>query len=40
VKDKESGNYCDYFEPNNGGPPKGDDRKAEALKKLNELFKK
>jgi len=40
VKDKEAGNYCDYFEPNDSAPDGKDTRKEEALKKLNELFKK
>jgi len=40
VKDKEAANYCDFFEPGAGGKVSQDSRKAEAKKKLNDLFKK
>jgi len=39
VKDKESANFCDYFEPSSEKPV-GNTRKADAMQKLNELFKK
>ncbi len=38
VVDKEKRNFCDYFKPGGTGNKAADD-KAEALKKLNDLFK-
>lgn len=40
VQDKESGNFCEYFEVANNTQTTDDSRKAEALKRLNDLFKK
>ncbi len=40
VKDKEMGNFCDYFEPGTTAEVSGSDRAAEARKKLEALFKK
>jgi len=40
IKDKEMGNYCDYFVFGEGKGEVDTDRKDDALKKLNDLFKK
>jgi len=40
VSDKEMANFCDYFEVATGRQAATDTRKDEALRKLNELFKK
>ena len=41
VKDKEMGNFCDYFEATVlGAPASGSDRAEQARKKLKALFKK
>jgi hypothetical protein len=40
VKDKKMGNFCDYFDPASQVKSTGSDRKEDALKKLNDLFKK
>jgi len=40
VKDKEMGNFCEYFEPASKVVQKDNTRKDDALKKLNDLFKK
>jgi hypothetical protein len=39
VRDKEAGNYCDYFSPANGPTPRRlSPRAAEAKKKFDSLF--
>ncbi|MCG8607655.1 hypothetical protein MJD09_22055 [bacterium] len=40
VKDKEMGNFCDYYDPASQAKSSSSDRKEDALKKLNDLFKK
>jgi hypothetical protein len=40
IKDKEMGNFCDYFVAGDPSTDTGETRKDEALKKLNDLFKK
>ncbi|RMD91425.1 MAG: hypothetical protein D6813_07660 [Calditrichaeota bacterium] len=40
VKDKEMANFCDYFDPSTQLRTDESKRREEALKKLNELFKK
>jgi len=41
VKEKESGNFCAYFTPRKrDGAGGGDDRGAEARRRLDELFGK
>lgn len=39
VKDKEAANFCDYFQPASEQKQEPS-RKEDAMKKLNELFKK
>lgn len=40
VADKERPNFCEYFTPAEAKAAGGQDRRQEALKKLNDLFKK
>ena len=40
VQDKASANFCSYFEPGDKKKMSGEDRAAEARKKLDELFNK
>ncbi len=40
VKDKEMANFCDFFEAAASSTSPDTSRKDEALKKLNDLFKK
>lgn len=40
VKDKEMANFCDYFEAASETAAGGSSQKDEALKKLDDLFKK
>lgn len=40
VKDKEAANFCDYFRPAAGMEAPETSRKEDAMKKLNDLFKK
>ncbi|MCK4817295.1 hypothetical protein KA005_16105 [bacterium] len=40
VNDKESANFCDYFEPGVSSEPLGKSGADEAREKLNQLFKK
>ncbi len=39
VKDKENANRCEFFEPTSAAP-ESDTRRDQALRKLNDLFKK
>ncbi len=40
VKDKEMANFCDFFEAASESQSREASKREEALKKLNELFKK
>ena len=40
VKEKEMGNFCDYFEPGQDGDSRGLSASEEAKRKLEQLFKK
>ncbi|MBN2030099.1 hypothetical protein JW824_07615 [bacterium] len=40
VSDKESANFCDYFEPGDSKKSQRTDRAEEAKKKLEQLFQK
>lgn len=40
VKDKEMANFCNFFEPNSEIKSTESTKREEALKKLDELFKK
>jgi len=40
VKEKDKATYCEYFQPNAGSVVAKSKKNEEALKKLNDLFKK
>ena len=40
VQDKTGGNFCEYFEAASTAPAAGEDRAAEARRKLDDLFRR